>query len=334
MDSRDRIAAAVNARRLINGPDNGLMCISPLKHTWARHMWEVMRANEWSPKEIGMANDKKQYNSKDLSPSEKLMYDKTLAFLSNLDGIQFNNLTSNIGKHITSPEVSMCISRQAFEEAGHVDAYSLMIEAITDNPADIYLAYENDSIMAAKNEHILVQSQIVGKDFTPRNFALAVVANICLEGIYFYSGFLAFYILAKQGKMLNSADQIRYIQRDEQTHLELFSCMYDTLKIENPEIFDARFYEEVAALVHSAVQLESEWGAYIIRGGVMGVTPPISKQYIQSIADKRLARIGITAMYGTKDPIGWVESFSSVKGEKANFFETKVKGYQIGSLSW
>jgi ribonucleoside-diphosphate reductase beta chain len=334
MNSRDRIAAAVEQRRLICGPDNGLMCISPLKHTWARDMWETMRANEWSFKEIGMADDKKQYNGKDLSAAEKLMYNKSLAFLSNLDGIQFNNLTANIGKHITSPEVSMCISRQAFEEAGHVDAYSLMIEAITDNPADVYLAFENDPIMAAKNEHILVQSQIVGKDFTPRNFALAVVANICLEGIYFYSGFLAFYLLAKQGKMLNSADQIRYIQRDEETHLELFSRMYDTLKIENPEIFDGKFYEEVAALVHSAVMLESEWGAYIIRGGVLGVTPPISKQYIQSLADKRLARIGIAPMYGTKDPIGWVDRFSRVRGEKGNFFETKVKEYQVGSLSW
>ena len=331
MNSRDRIAAAVNARRIICGPDNGLMCISPLKHNWAREMWEVMRANEWSAKEIGMTEDRKQYHSKDLSGAEKTMYNKSLAFLSNLDGIQFNNLAANIGKHITSPEVSMCISRQIFEEAGHVDAYSLMIEAVTDNPAEIYYAFENDPIMAAKNNFITTQSQVVGKEFSKRNFAMAVVANICLEGIYFYSGFLSFYLLAKQGKMLNSADQVRYIQRDEQTHLELFSRIYDTLQVEYPEIFDSPFYEDLHALVHSAVNLESEWGAYIIREQF---SPPVIKQYIQSLADKRLLRIGIPPMFGVKDPLGWVESFSSVKGEKANFFETKVKSYQVGTLAW
>ena len=42
-----------------------------------------------------------------------------------------------------------------------------------------------------------------------------IVANQCLEGVYFYNGFAAFYVLARSGKMLGSAQMIRFIQRDE-----------------------------------------------------------------------------------------------------------------------
>ena len=49
----------------------------------------------------------------------------------------------------------------------------------------------------------------------------ACIANFILEGIYFYSGFMFFYNLSRNGKMSGSAQEIRYINRDENTHLWL-----------------------------------------------------------------------------------------------------------------
>ena len=128
MQNKNLDSFDVNKRRLIEGPKNALMAVNPLKHKWAREIWKIMLANTWMAQEIDLSRDVKQYQ--ELTDAERQMYDRDLAFLSNLDGIQFNNLTFNIGHHITSPEVSMIISRQAFEEANHVDAYSTMIEAI------------------------------------------------------------------------------------------------------------------------------------------------------------------------------------------------------------
>ena len=49
-----------------------------------------------------------------------------------------------------------------------------------------------------------------------------LVANYILEGVYFYSGFMFFYNLGRNNLMPGSVQEIRYINRDENTHLWLF----------------------------------------------------------------------------------------------------------------
>lgn len=329
------MAININDRKLIGGPNDKLFQIAPVKHPWAREIWKVMLANTWYPAEVDLSRDVKCYRE-ELTDGERRMYDKALAFLSNLDGIQVNNLTLNIGKYITSPEVSMCIIRQAFEEALHVESYSVMIEAIGRDPVEIYNTFDTDAVLASKNDYILKQSELVGKDYSPRNFALAVVSNIILEGIYFYSGFAAFYVLAKSGKMLGSAKMVRYINRDEgEPHLQLFVNMYKTLEIENPEIFDHDFKADVIKLVRAAVELETTWGKHIIADGVLGLTDAIIDDYIRYLADTRLVMIGFMPIYGVKNPIAWIEKYSNVNGEESNFFESRVSSYQVGGvLEW
>lgn len=58
----------------------------------------------------------------------------------------------------------------------------------------------------------------------------ALIANYILEGIYFYSGFMFFYNLGRMGKMPGTVQEIRYINRDENTHLWLFRSMILDLK--------------------------------------------------------------------------------------------------------
>lgn len=82
------------------------MAISPMKHTWAKGILDRMENNTWFPHVVNMADDVASYNR--LNAADRFMFDKALAFLSNLDGIQFNNINQNIAKHVTSPEVSMC----------------------------------------------------------------------------------------------------------------------------------------------------------------------------------------------------------------------------------
>jgi len=58
-------------------------------------------------------------------------------------------------------------------------------------------------------------------------------------GHHFYSGFMFFYNLSRNGKMSGSAQEIRYINRDENTHLWLFRNIITELQKEQPELFTA-----------------------------------------------------------------------------------------------
>ena len=53
-----------------------------------------------------------------------------------------------------------------------------------------------------------------------------VLANYILEGLYFYNGFNFFYNLASRNLMLGVADEIRYINRDELTHVVIFKRIF------------------------------------------------------------------------------------------------------------
>ncbi|MDD5214256.1 MAG: ribonucleotide-diphosphate reductase subunit beta [Methylococcales bacterium] len=327
---------SINDRRLINGPVNNLMQIRPVKYSWAMQLLEQQQNNAWDQREVDLSEDAKQYATGLLTEGNLTAYKKALAFLSNLDGIQLNNLTKNIGKYITSPEVSMCITRQAWEEAQHVLSYAQMIESIGFDPDEIYWMFDTDPILAEKNEYITRSSEILGSGFSEENFVKAVVANIALEGIYFFNGFLIFYTLERQGLMRNSAKMIQLIQRDEEgTHLPLFINMWKTLRMELPHIFTDKLIAECRELIRLAAQHEIVWGKYIIREGVLGLTDTILEGFIQSLADKRLEAIGLDILYGAKNPITWFDDASKINLGETNFFEGKNASYVAGgSLEW
>jgi len=324
----------VNSRRLFGGEPTKLMAISPMKHTWARDFWDQMRANNWNKEEINFERDKKCFRD-DLTDSERRMFEKCLAFLSNLDGIQLHNLTDNISVHVTSPEVRMVLTRQAYEEALHVDAYSIMAESFAVNPMEIYTLFMRDEVLKEKNDKILAQSEILKQDGSARSFGLAIISNIILEGVYFYSNFLAFYTLARRGKMLSSADNIRLIQRDEVCHLNFFIRMHQTMVQENPHVYDEQFWVDARELFRVSTELEIAWGKYIIADGVLGLTDSIMEGHIKHLANSRAERIGMSEIFpGVKDPCSWVEDFSRINGDESNFFESRVKAYQEGTLAW
>lgn len=352
----------INRRRIIQGPSDKLRAISPVKYPWARELWLLMLANNWFPAEVDLTRDINEYNQ-NLQAGERQMYNRALAFLSNLDAIQLNNLAENISVHITDPTIQQCLYRQVYEEALHVESYSTMVEAMCEDPMEIYDMYRVNPTLKDKNDFVMAQAgQMREEGFSPEQFVYALVSNVVLEGVYFYSGFLAFYTLARMGKMLKSANMIRFINRDELTHLEVFINLWHALRQERPEIFTPEVLENCRRIIRQAVALEAAWGKHIIEGGVLGLTDTIMEDYCQYLGDERARRLGLGVLFGAKrekknadglverneqneiitivdmstpaeNPVQWVDQFSKVNQSEENFFETKVTTYSKRGLS-
>jgi ribonucleoside-diphosphate reductase beta chain len=155
-----------------------------------------------------------------------------------------------------------------------------------------------------------------------------------LEGIYFYSGFTAIYALARAGRMLGSAQMIRFIQRDEITHLLIFQNMINSVQKERPELFTPELKAKVYDMFQKAGDLEIEWGKYITQNQIMGFTDDIITEYIHYLIDDRLVSVGFDKLYNAKHPIKWVDDFSKFNDQKTNFFEGNVSNYSKGSLTF
>ena len=317
-------------RKIFGGDPTGIFELNDIKYQWAYNLWEVMLNNTWFPKEVDMTQDVSDY--KRLTDPEKTAYDKVLAQLIFMDSLQTNNLIDNVNPFITSPEINLILVRQAFEEALHSQSYAVMVDSISQNSDEIYQLWRKDMMLKNKNDAIAKVYLELSKNPTDANIVKAMFANQILEGIYFYSGFTYLYTLARSGKMLGSAQMIRFIQRDEVTHLILFQNMIKATKKERPELFTKELTDEVYSMFREAVKLEIEWGKYITQGQILGLTDDIIEQYIQYLADDRLKAVGMEKLYNVSHPIKWVDNFSNFNDQKTNFFEGNVANYSKGSL--
>ena len=323
---------SVNDRKIFGGNPTGIFELNNIKYQWAYNLWEMMLNNTWFPKEVDMTRDVNDY--KQLTDSEKTAYDKALSQLIFMDSLQTNNIIDNVNPYVTSPEVNLILVRQSFEEALHSQSYAVMVDSISTNSAEIYELWRRDMMLKGKNDAIARVYQELAKNPSETNFVKACFANQILEGIYFYSGFTYIYTLARSGKMLGSAQMIRFIQRDEVTHLVLFQNLINTLRKERPDLFTEKLKAEVIEMFKEAVKLETEWGQYITQGQILGLTNDIVAQYIQYLADDRLRSVGFEKLYNVTNPIKWVDDFAKFNDQKTNFFEGTVTNYSKGSLSF
>jgi ribonucleoside-diphosphate reductase beta chain len=321
----------VNDRKIFGGNPTGIFELNNIKYDWAYKLWEIMLNNTWFPKEVDLTDDVRDY--KNLTIYEKNSYDKALSQLIFMDSLQTNNLIDNINPFITAPEINLILVRQAFEEALHSQSYAVMVDSISDNSEEIYDMWRVDKQLQEKNNYIASIYETLGNNPTDESMVKAMFANQILEGIYFYSGFAFFYTLAKSGKMLGSAQMIRFIQRDEVTHLNIFQNMINTIKKERPDIFTSSFNDEIYDMFKSAVELEVSWGQYITSGQILGLNDELIDGYIKHLADKRLKAVGMKPLYNVDNHLKWLDDFSSFNAQKTNFFEGNVTNYSKGSLN-
>ena len=323
---------SLNDRKIFGGNSDGMINFTRMKYQWALNLWDTMEANTWFPREVQMTGDAKDY--KYLTEPEKRMYDLVLSQLIFMDSLQTNNLMDNINPYITAPEINACLSRQSYEEANHSKSYAVMVESISDNSDQIYDMWKTDLKLKEKNNYIATVYENLSGHVTDEKIVLALFANQILEGLYFYAGFAAMYALGKSGKMLGSSQMIRFIQRDEVTHLLLFQNMINSVRKERPDLFTVDLEEKVRVMFRKAVELESSWGSYITQGQILGFTDGIIKQYIQYLADKRLDAVGYKPEYNVKHPIPWVDGYASFNDQRTNFFEGNVVNYSKGSIDF
>jgi ribonucleoside-diphosphate reductase beta chain len=333
----------VNKRKIINGADADVVQLWPIKHQFAWDAYNVGNANHWLPTEISMQTDIEQWKSNSvLTEDERHAFKTVLGFFTTADSIAANNLVLAFYKHITSPEARLYLLRQAYEEAIHTQAYQYIVESLgLDGPAIFNMYREVDAIFD-KEEFILSFNEgIFDDNFKTGTFQSdqKFLENMCvfsliLEGIFFYSSFAVIFGFQRQNKLVGSAEQIQYIMRDESTHMNFGIDMINTIKQEQPELWTPEFVERIKHLVRKAVHLEYTYATTVFPKGIFGLNADGFKQYIEYIADRRITRIGIPAMYGSTNPFPWMSEAVDLNKEK-NFFETRVTEYKTGgTLSW
>ncbi|MEA4998213.1 MAG: ribonucleotide-diphosphate reductase subunit beta [Candidatus Limiplasma sp.] len=320
----------VRLRRMVGGNTTNLNDFNNLKYTWAKDWYRQAMNNFWIPEEINMNPDVKDYPR--LTAAERTAYDKILSFLVFLDSIQTANLPA-IGEYITANEVNLCLTIQSFQETVHSQSYSYMLDTICS-------PMERDGILYQwrTDEHLLQRNTFIGDQYNAfqndkDDFTLlkVMVANYILEGIYFYSGFMFFYNLGRNGKMPGSVQEIRYINRDENTHLWLFRSIILELKKEEPQLFTPERVEILKGMMEEGVRQEIAWGHYVIGDDIQGLNRQMVTDYIRYLGNLRWSSLGFDTLYEgheqEPESMAWVSQYANANMVKTDFFEAKSTAY-------
>ncbi|MDF3032089.1 MAG: ribonucleotide-diphosphate reductase subunit beta, partial [Moraxellaceae bacterium] len=141
--------------------------------------------------------------------------------------------------------------------------------------------------------------------------------------------------MGRRNKMTGVAEQFQYILRDESMHVNFGIDVINQIKIENPHLWTAAFQQEAIQMILEGTQLEIEYARDTMPRGVLGMNAAMMEEYLQFIANRRLAQLGLPEQFpGVKNPFPWMSEIMDLRKEK-NFFETRVTEYQTGgALSW
>lgn len=332
----------INEKRLINCNQVDVNQLMPLKYKWAWEHYLNGCANHWMPTEVSMAKDIELWKANTLSEDEKRVIMRNLGFFSTAESLVGNNIVLAIFKHVTNPEVRQYLLRQSFEEAIHTHTFLYIVESLNLNQGEVFNMYnEINSIHDKDQFEMELTADILKSGFTTttREGAQKFLENligyyIIMEGIFFYSGFVMILSFHRQNKMTGIGEQFQYILRDETVHLNFGIDLINGIKEENPHLWSPQFQAEIIEKIKVAVELEIKYAQDCLPRGILGLTAPMFREYVQYIADRRLERIGLKALYRSKNPFPWMSETIDL-GKEKNFFETRVTEYQSSAaLTW
>ena len=311
------------------------LTLRPMRYPVFYDMYRDAIKNTWTVEEIDFSDDLVDLDRK-LMPSEKHLVSRLVAFFATGDSIVANNLVLNLYQHINAPEARMYLSRQLYEEALHVQFYLTLLDNYLPDIAEreaAFAAIHNIPSIKAKAEFcfrwidsIQGLEQVETREQRQQFLLNLICFASCIEGLFFFAAFAYVYFLRSKGLLNGLADGTNWVFRDESCHMNFAFEVVNTVRSEEPELFDDQLEADVRQMLREAIDCEFLFAEDVLGEGVPGMSLADTRTYLEYVADLRLAQLGFTPQYGVKNPFSFME-LQDVQG-LSNFFERTVSSYQ------
>jgi ribonucleoside-diphosphate reductase beta chain len=312
------------------------LTLRPMRYPRFYDMYRAAIKNTWTVEEIDFQIDLGHLRQR-MTGAERHLIERLVAFFATGDSIVSNNLVISLYRHINAPEARMYLSRQLYEEALHIQFYLTLLDNYVPDPqrrAQAFAAIENIPSIRRKAEFCqrwideVFSLERVGTQQDKRRFLLNLTCfATCIEGLFFFGAFAYVYFLRSRGLLPGLAAGTAWVFRDESAHMAFAFSVIETVRREEPELFDEEWAGQVRAMIEEAVDCETVFAEDVLSGGVVGLTKVEMRQYLEYVADQRFAMLGLPPRFGARNPFPFME-LQDVQ-ELTNFFERRVSAYQV-----
>lgn len=311
--------------------------LRPMKYPLFYEMYKNGIKNTWTVEEVDFSTDLVDLHAK-MTPAEKHLISRLVAFFATGDSIVGNNLVLNLYKHINAPEARLYLSRQLFEEALHVQFYLTLLDNYIPHPderAKAFSAIQNIPSIKKKADFCfkwidsINELEQLNTLEDRRKFLMNLICfATCIEGLFFFSAFAYVYFLRSKGLLSGLATGTNWVFRDESMHMAFALEVINTARKEEPALFNEQLNEMIIQMIEDAIDCEMSFAEDVLEFGVAGMSVQDMRQYLEFVADQRLESLRIAPRYNVKNPFQFMELQDMQ--ELANFFERRVSAYQMG----
>lgn len=346
---------------IIGGESVNVARYDQLAHPTYDKLTEKQLSFFWRPEEVDVSKDRIDFNER-LTPAEKHLFVQNLKYQVLLDSVQGRGPSEAFGAIASISEFENWVKTWEFSETIHSRSYTHIIRNLFNDPSKIFDEIESDTeitkratdvseyydqaIEKSKLYSLFGDQPIIvgGKKIQTSLREVKELAYLCmqsvnaLEAIRFYVSFACSFSFAERKLMEGNSKIIKLIARDENLHLS--STQY-TINAWNkgkddPEMKEIaeKYAPQVKKIFLDAVEQEKAWADHLFsKGSVIGLNAQILKDYVEYIADNRMAAIGIDSGFNVKgNPLPWMNSYLSSDNVQVAPQESEISSYLVNQV--
>lgn len=294
----------------------------------------------WMPEEIDLSKDRLDY--KNMTENEKFIFTSNLKYQILLDSVQSRGI-HHLSEDLSNPEIEAFISVWAMFETLHSYSYTYIIKNVYSNSSEVFDNILNDEEIVKRTVSVtqyyddMINSIGDSEYERKKKLYLTLMSINILEGIRFYVSFACSYAFAQNGKMEGNSKIISLINKDENLHLGFTQKLLNDLRLKDEEGFTEIVKDcepTIIEMFKSAADEEVQWAKYLFKNGSMlGLNAEILQRYMRYLTNKRMSALKIKNIYDRiKNPINWINSWTSSSSIQNAPQETEIDSYNIGSV--
>lgn len=176
-----------------------------------KYTWEKLTSQFWLDTRVPVSNDLDDWRK--LPQLERDTFAKAFAGLTLLDTLQSVDGAEVLKHDARTPQEIACFNNIQFMESVHAKSYSTIFSTLNTKKEIEELFNWVDT-----NVYMQTKAEIINKIYESGTPLQKKVASVFLETCLFYSGFYTPLLYLGNNKMINSAEIIKLIIRDESVH--------------------------------------------------------------------------------------------------------------------
>lgn len=330
------------------------------RHSIFEKLIEKQLSFFWRPEEVDVSRDRVDFQA--MSTSEKHIFISNLKYQTLLDSVQGRSPNIAFLPIVSLPELETWIETWSFSETIHSRSYTHILRNLFSDPSEVFDdIVANDEIreratdISKYYDDLIFHTQlwqtqgegewtVDGETYTVTKRELKKKLFLCmnsvnaLEAIRFYVSFACTFAFAEREMMEGNSKIIRLIARDENLHLTSTQHVLNLWQHgeDDPEMREIaeELKDEAMEIFTSAVEQEKKWAHYLFENGSMiGLNEDMLCQYVEYIANLRMAAIGLEPQYDQKsNPLPWMNKYLSSDNVQVAPQESEISSYLVGQI--